>query len=120
MKFSPLKMIRDQLTPLPELEPMDLSGRTVLVTGSNVGLGLEAARHFARMQPARLILTSRDAAKGEAARKSILESMPSANVECWSLDLADFASTVAFCKRANAELDRLDTRSFLTDLPSVL
>ncbi|THH28729.1 hypothetical protein EUX98_g5456 [Antrodiella citrinella] len=37
----------------------DLSGRTVLVVGTNVGLGLEAAKHFARMNPAKLIVTSR-------------------------------------------------------------
>lgn len=41
----------------------DLSGRTVVLTGANVGLGFEAAKHFARMGPKRLILTARSEEK---------------------------------------------------------
>lgn len=41
----------------------DLSGRTVIVVGTNVGIGLEAAKHFAKMNPKRLICTSRNAEK---------------------------------------------------------
>jgi retinol dehydrogenase-12 len=52
----------------------------------------------------------RDLQKGEAARQSILESVPRANVEVWNVDLADFATVRAFAERANKELDRLDLR----------
>jgi retinol dehydrogenase-12 len=38
-----------------------------MVTGSNVGLGLEAAKHFARMNPKRLVMAVRNHAKGEKA-----------------------------------------------------
>lgn len=48
----------------------DLTGKTVLVTGANSGVGFEASKHFAKMNPDRLILTSRDAAKGAEALKS--------------------------------------------------
>ena len=48
---------------LPALQA-DLTGRTVLVVGSNVGIGFEAAKHFARMNPKRLIVTCRSEEKG--------------------------------------------------------
>ena len=41
----------------------DLSGRTVILVGSTVGIGLEAAKHFARMGPKRLICTGRNEEK---------------------------------------------------------
>lgn len=34
---------------------LDLSGKTVIVTGANVGLGKESAKKFAAMKPARLV-----------------------------------------------------------------
>ena len=43
----------------------DLTGRTVIVTGSNIGLGKEAARQFLTMHPAKLILAVRSIEKGE-------------------------------------------------------
>lgn len=41
----------------------DLKGRTVLLVGSTTGIGLETAKHFARMGPKRLIVTGRNAEK---------------------------------------------------------
>lgn len=34
---------------------LDLSGKTVIVTGANAGLGKESAKKFAAMNPARLV-----------------------------------------------------------------
>ena len=47
----------------------DLTGKVVVVIGANGGLGYEAAKHFASMNPLRLILTSRDNQRGEDALK---------------------------------------------------
>lgn len=94
---------------------VDLTGRTVVVTGSNTGLGLDSAKMFYEMNPARLILAVRSLEKGEAAKQSILslhagtassENAPS--VEVWKLDMADFSSVVQFAERCEKELERLD------------
>lgn len=85
------------------------TGQTIIVTGSNIGMGLEAARHFVRLDAGKVILAVRNISKGEAAKKSILESekRPDEVVEVWELDLASYASTKAFAQRAQG-LERLD------------
>ncbi|MCJ1456951.1 hypothetical protein MMC28_007317 [Mycoblastus sanguinarius] len=86
----------------------DLSGQTIIVTGSNVGLGLEAARHFTRLNAAKVILGVRSLEKGEAAKKSIEDTTQRHGVvEVWQLDLASYESTKQFAKRTD-ELKRLD------------
>lgn len=68
-KLSPIQFIKNQCkTPLPVNE-RDLSGQVVIVTGSNTGLGFEAAKHFARMKPEKLILACRNQKKAEVALK---------------------------------------------------
>ena len=56
-----------QWTRLPPPLLVDLAGKTVIVTGANTGIGLEAATHFARMKPARLIIACRSEEKGKNA-----------------------------------------------------
>ncbi|KAF6819077.1 short-chain dehydrogenase reductase family [Colletotrichum sojae] len=84
------------------------SGRTVIVTGSNVGLGLEAARHFVRLNAAKVVLAVRSTDKGEAARTDIeLTTGKRGVVEVWPLDQASFDSVKEFAARAD-KLPRLD------------
>lgn len=85
-----------------------LSGQTIIVTGSNTGLGLEAARHFTRLGAAKVILAVRSLSKGEAAKESIEASTDRKGVvEVWSLDLGSYESVKEFAKKAEG-LDRLD------------
>jgi NAD(P)-dependent dehydrogenase (short-subunit alcohol dehydrogenase family) len=69
----------------------DLSGQTILVTGGNTGIGLAAARDFAR-RGARLFIACRSRDKGEAAVASITAGTGSDTVAFLQLDLADLAS----------------------------
>ena len=67
MKRTITQALWGQFATVPPVETADLSGQTVIVVGANTGLGLEATKHFARMNPARLILACRNQAKGASA-----------------------------------------------------
>ena len=76
----------------------DQSGRSFVVTGANSGLGFETARQLAA-HGARVMLTSRSEAKGQAAVDRIKAESPDALVEFRVLDLADLDSVRAFAGR---------------------
>ena len=73
----------------------DLSGKTVVVTGGNSGIGYEAALQLARKR-AHVVLACRDRDKADVARAAILAAAPAASVEVLTLDLSDLASVRAF------------------------
>lgn len=84
------------------------SGQTILVTGSNVGLGLEAARHFVRLNAAKVILAVRSLTAGEKAQRDIETTTGRTNViEVWHLDLGNHDSIRENVKRVQ-QLERLD------------
>lgn len=72
----------------------DLSGRRVLVTGGNSGIGLEAARVLAG-HGASVVIACRNLDKGEQAAQAIRSTVADADVELLQLDLADLASVEA-------------------------
>ncbi|KAL8726732.1 MAG: hypothetical protein Q9166_006527 [cf. Caloplaca sp. 2 TL-2023] len=91
--------------PYPETPFTD---QTVIVTGANVGLGLESAHHYVRLGAAKVILAVRNLEKGEAAKRSIEESeKPSGVIEVWQLDLSSYESVKQFAKRVET-LPRVD------------
>ena len=101
--------IHTQLFTRPPYPTADFSGKTIIVTGSNVGLGKEAVRHFVRLKAAKVIIAVRSVAKGEAAKADLEKEYERATevVEVWKLDYASYASCKAFAGLA-AQLDRLD------------
>ncbi|MFL6087902.1 MAG: oxidoreductase [Mycobacterium sp.] len=74
------------------------SGRTVIVTGANSGLGLVTARELARVG-AKTILAVRNTTKGDEAAATI-----TGDVEVRKLDLQDLASVRTFAE----EVDGVD------------
>lgn len=125
MRKSVLDFICDQWTTVPPVEKVDLTGKTVIVVGGNAGIGFEATKHFASMNPQRLIIGCRsesrgqEAAKGEFSAKKRIKSM---NIlladlenstglkgcEVWLVDLANFASVNSFAERVNNECKDLN------------
>lgn len=82
--------------------------QTVIISGSNTGLGLEAARHIVDLGAEKVILAVRDIEKGKAAQKSIEKSTGRKEViEVWNLDLSSYASVKAFVLKAES-LPRID------------
>lgn len=84
-----------------------LSGKTALVTGSNIGIGLECARQFLQLQVSHLILGVRSVERGEKAAQSLRKAHPKAKIEVWALDMLSYKSIEAFAQRCQ-KLDRLD------------
>lgn len=102
-----LQFIKHQFTSLPYPD-QSAQGQTVVVTGANVGLGLEAARHFTRLGAARVILGVRNLEKGGAAKTSIEETTGRKQVvEVWQVDLCSFESVQEFSRKIHS-LNRLD------------
>jgi NAD(P)-dependent dehydrogenase (short-subunit alcohol dehydrogenase family) len=83
-----------------------MDGRTVLITGGNTGLGKETAVALAR-EGAQVVVTSRDAHKGEAARADIRQRSGN-DVTVMELDLARLASVREFASRFADTHESLD------------
>lgn len=64
-----LQFLREQWARPVPLATEDLAGKVVLITGANIGLGFEAAKHFASMNPEKLIIACRSETKGNEAVK---------------------------------------------------
>ena len=86
---------------------MYMTGKTVLITGANSGIGLEAARELAR-RGARVIVGARDGAKGQAVVTEITKAGGKADL--LRIDMASAASireAAARLKVAHPKLDVL-------------
>src|SRR5216117_3400682 len=89
----------------------DHSGRTVIVTGANSGLGLAAARELARAG-ARVIMACRDVSRGTAAAATL-----PGDVEVRALDLADLSSVRAFAESITDDVDILINNAGVMFIP---
>jgi len=85
----------------------DLSGKTIVVTGGNSGLGFESVKAFAN-KGADVILACRSIEKGEEAKRLILEYTQNGSVSVKKLDLADLASVKSFADVIILENLKLD------------
>lgn len=88
--------------PLP-----DLTGKVMVITGANSGIGKEAVVDLAGAG-ATVVMTARSRVKGEAALAEVRQRSGSPRVELGDLDLASFASVRAFAAWFLERYDRLD------------
>ena len=82
----------------------DLSGKIIVITGANTGIGFISAQEMAKLNPAKIIMACRSKARGEEAIKLI----GAKNMEFMELDLNDLNSVKAFANAFNAKYKKLD------------
>ena len=85
----------------------DLSGKTMIVTGGNSGLGFEAVKALSA-NGSETILACRNIKNGNTAKKEIQEVHPNAKINVMNLDLADLESVRSFVKKFNEKYSKLD------------
>lgn len=92
-----------------EVKGTSLEGKTAIVTGSNVGVGLESARQLLDLGVSKLILAVRNDAKGKAAATDLSKGrdLKEGTIEVWALDHLSYASVRAFADRTKS-LERID------------
>eukprot|EP00092_Neocalanus_flemingeri_P005183 GFUD01005575.1.p1 GENE.GFUD01005575.1~~GFUD01005575.1.p1 ORF type:complete len:357 (+),score=112.03 GFUD01005575.1:160-1071(+) len=86
---------------------VDMSGKVVVITGGNSGIGLETARELAR-QGAIVTLGCRSKERGEAAAADIRRTTANENVNFLPLDLLDLQSVRQFSKDIIEHVDKID------------
>lgn len=107
---SVLKILYHQLFLTPsKADPRttNLRWQTGIVTGSNIGLGLEASRQLLELGLPHLVLAVRNREKGEKARQDLARTAPGAKIEVWDLNLSNYQSVQEFAQRCSS-LPRLD------------
>lgn len=85
----------------------DLSGKVIIVTGANCGIGFEAAKEFAR-NGAETILACRNIEKATKALDRLKSEIPDAKAEIIQLDLASLKSIHKFAEKFKKDYSRLD------------
>ena len=85
----------------------DLTGKFVVVTGANSGLGFESSQELAR-HGAALVMAVRNMEKGEKAQAKIVREVPGAALDVMKLDMGSLDSVREFVHAFKEKYDRLD------------
>ncbi|XP_051733510.1 retinol dehydrogenase 12-like [Ctenopharyngodon idella] len=104
----------------PRACPVELKGKTAIITGANTGIGKFIALDFAR-RGARVILACRSEARGTAALQEIRDSSGNQNVHLRLLDTSSLESVRKFAARIleeEKELHILVNNAGASGLPS--
>ena len=97
----------------------DLSGRQIIVTGANSGIGYEAALAFAKRK-ADVVLACRNQDKAKTAADRIRDEAPTARLELIPLDLSDLSSVRTFAdsfREGHTQLNALINNAGVMALP---
>ncbi|KAL8683490.1 MAG: hypothetical protein Q9186_000530 [Xanthomendoza sp. 1 TL-2023] len=92
----------------PDRDIPDLSGKVIIVTGGNTGLGKESVLQLAKHNPSRIFLAARTPSKAETAIEEIKRAVPSANITYLKLDLCSFKSISTAAGEFQSQSNRLD------------
>lgn len=85
----------------------DLTGKVVVITGANSGLGLESTKALTA-KGATVVMACRNLTKAEKAQREVLREVPNAKLDVIALDSASLDSVKAFAEAFKAKYDRLD------------
>ncbi|MFC7141689.1 oxidoreductase [Halosimplex aquaticum] len=84
----------------------DLSGKTIVVTGANSGIGYEATGMFA-VKGATVVMACRSTDRGERAADDIRVRLSDPDLDVRECDLADLSSVESFAEGVRADYDEL-------------
>lgn len=92
----------------PERDIPHLSGKIILVTGGNNGLGKETILQLAKHNPETIYMGARNEAKAKSAIRAIEKAIPKANITFIQLDLVSLTSVKKVAEKFLSENDWLD------------
>ncbi|PKP10416.1 MAG: short-chain dehydrogenase [Bacteroidetes bacterium HGW-Bacteroidetes-4] len=85
----------------------DLTGKTIIITGANSGLGLEATRQLS-LKGANVVMAVRNPDKGQRALQEIKAQYPKVRIDLMTLDLADLDSVHTFADEFQKKYSQLN------------
>jgi NAD(P)-dependent dehydrogenase (short-subunit alcohol dehydrogenase family) len=100
-------LYRQFTKPKPLPAGTDLKGSCAVVTGSNVGLGLEACRQLLELELSQLVMGVRSQAKGDIAASQLRKDFPLASITVWIVDMESYDSVQVFALQCST-LPRVD------------
>lgn len=100
-------MLRSRLDGWKPVSTHDLTGREVLVTGGNGGIGTAVVEHLVEAG-ATVHITVRGPEKGERTVEEVRAATGRDAVRWWELDLTDLAAVRSFADEFTGEVDTLD------------
>uniref|UniRef100_UPI00398F8C49 retinol dehydrogenase 13-like isoform X1 n=2 Tax=Pristiophorus japonicus TaxID=55135 RepID=UPI00398F8C49 len=100
-------LVKDYVTGGTCRSPAMVSGKTIIITGANTGIGKETARELAR-RGGRIIMACRDIEKCESAAREIRGETLSHHVYARHLNLASLKSIREFAKKVTEEEENIN------------
>lgn len=88
-------------------DALDQTGKVIVITGANSGLGLESTRLLAS-KGATVVMGCRTPQKGDEAAALVRAKLPKASLEVMELDLSSLASITAFAQALAQKHPRVD------------
>jgi dehydrogenase/reductase SDR family protein 12 len=85
----------------------DMTGKSVVITGANRGLGLATAKALAGLN-AEVHMLCRDSVKGEAARDEVIRDTNNKNIFIHQCDVSSFAGVRKFAAGFETKFPRVD------------